>query len=341
MAATDPLSLARLRDEETHQSTTFNLATRGKTIDLPRGKRVIVAEGTGPGYIANLWMTFPGWFWQHWNPSAHISQTILKTVIIRIYWDGAAQPAVECPAADFFGLGLCEAANFASQCFGLSSGGFFCKFPMPFRRDFRIILENTDEKIDTCVFMNVVHQHAPLPDDVGYFHAQFHTGRNPGPEPVLVSELHGRGHFAGLTLAMQGEDRGYLSHLEAPEYIHIDDDWDKPRITGTGLEDYFLGGWYFREGVCTGPYHGVPSKDALNASVAMYRIHDRDAIHFKKRFKMAFVNPWAPERLKPFSWSSCAFAYLDTPEGQNPPLPNRAQLLCWYRTRNTDHQSIP
>jgi hypothetical protein len=56
---------------------------------------------------------------------------------------------------------------------------------------------------------------------------------------------------------------------------------------------------------------------------------------------MAFVNPWAPERLKPFSWSSCAFAYLDSPEGQNPPLPNRAGLLCWYRTKNTDHQSIP
>jgi hypothetical protein len=189
--------------------------------------------------------------------------------------------------------------------------------------------------------MNVLHQHAPIPDDAGYFHAQFHTGRNSGPEPVLVSEFKGRGHFVGLTMAMQGEDRGYMSHLEAPEYIYIDDDWDAPRITGTGLEDYFLGGWYFREGVFAGPHHGVPSKDALNASIAMYRIHDRDAVHFKKRFKMAFVNPWAPERLKPFSWSSCAFAYLDTPEGQNPPLPNRAQLLCWYRMKNTDHQSIP
>lgn len=337
-----PLAMTQLMSETTHQLTTFNLETRGKTIDVPRGQRVTIGGVEGNGYIANLWMTFPGWFWQHWNRSAPINPSILKTLILRIYWDGAETPAVEAPVGDFFGVGLCEPANFASRYFGMSSGGFFCKFPMPFRQGFRIEVENLDAEIDTSVFMNVLYQLDPaLPDTCAYFHAQFHTGHNDGPAPTAIAHFEGRGRFAGCTLSMQGEDRNYLSFLEAPEYIYIDDDWDTPRITGTGLEDYFMGGWYFREGEFIGPYHGVPAKDTLNASIAMYRIHENDAIHFQRRFRMDFVNPWKPERLRPFVYSSVAFAYLDKPAGDNPPLPPRDKLMCWYRIRDRDHQSIP
>jgi hypothetical protein len=334
--------MALLRDETTHQLTTFDLDKRSKTIRVGRGETVTVGEVRGQGRIANLWMTFPGWFWQHWNTGAAISQTILKTLIVRIYWDGASKPAVEAPAGDLFGVGLCEAASFATRYFGMSSGGFFCKFPMPFRKGFRIEVENRDETIDTDLFMNVLYQlDDRLPSNTGYFHAQFNTGHNEGPDPVPIAEARGRGHFAGCILSMQGLHRNYLSFLEAPEYVYIDDDWDTPRITGTGLEDYFLGGWYFREGPFIGPLHGVPVKDALNASIAMYRIHEGDAIRFQKRFRMAFISPWPADRLKPFRHSSAAFLYLDTPEGQGTPVPPRDALLCWYRTRNTDHQSIP
>jgi hypothetical protein len=140
---------------------------------------------------------------------------------------------------------------------------------------------------------------------------------------------------------MQGQEQNYLSFLEAPEYVYIDGDWEVPRIVGTGLEDYFLGGWYFREGTCIGPCHGVPVKDALNASVAMYRVHEADVIHFQERLKFAFVNPWAADRLRPFSFASVAYLYLDKPEGQGAAIPPAKDLLCWYRTRNTDHQSVP
>lgn len=334
--------LARFKDEVTQQLTTFHLPTRSKTIAIPRGKRVSLPEVTGQGYITQLWITFPGWFWQHWNPQAPISQSILKTLILRIYWDGEASPAVQVPVGDFFGNGLCEASNFTSRYFGMSSGGFFCKFPMPFTKGFRIEFENMDEQIETQVFANVLYQltDAPLTDS-GYFHAQFHTGPNTGPEPIPILEAQGRGHFVGCTLSAQAEEKHYLSFLEAPEYVWIDDDWDTPRIVGTGLEDYFLGGWYFREGTFTGEQHGVPSKNALNSSIAMYRTHDTDAIRFNNRIRFQFVNPWEPDRLKPFVYSAAAFYYLDTPQGQEPEIPGVKDLLCWYRVQDTDSLSIP
>jgi hypothetical protein len=334
--------ISALKSDVTQQLTTFNLSNGHKTIDVPRGQRVTAGEVTGHGCITQMWLTFPGWFWQHWDRDNPISQTILKTLILRIYWDGSDTPAVQSPACDFFGNGLCEATNFTSRYFGMSSGGFFCKFPMPFKKGFRIEFENLDEHIDTCVFLNVLYQVPDEPPtDVGYFHAQFRTGRNEGPEPIHILDTQGRGHYVGCTLSAQAEERNYLSFLEAPEYIYIDDDWETPRITGTGLEDYFLGGWYFREGTFTGELHGVPSKDALTAGITMYRIHEADAIRFNNRIRFDFVNPWDSDRLKRFVHSSTAFYYLDSPEGREPEIPSREDLLCWYRIKDTDHLSVP
>jgi len=81
------------------------------------------------------------------------------------------------PVGDFFGAGLCELASFASRYFGTSSGGFFCKWPMPLRQSFRVELENVDPELDTDVFCNVLYQLIdPLPEPACYFHAQFNTG---------------------------------------------------------------------------------------------------------------------------------------------------------------------
>ena len=154
----DSLRLAALRKETTRQLTTFNLGRKSKTVPVPRGKRVTIGEVKGHGYVAQFWLTFPGWFWQHWNPKAPVNQSILKTLILRIYWDGAEQPAVAAPVGDFFGAGLCEVASFASRYFGTSSGGFFCKWPMPFRKSFRVELENLDPELDTDVFCNILYQ---------------------------------------------------------------------------------------------------------------------------------------------------------------------------------------
>src|SRR5512133_710249 len=82
------LAMASLSTETSRQLTTFNLSRKSKTLPVPRGKRVTVGEVKGEGYIAQFWLTFPGWFWQHWNTKARINQSILKTLILRIYWDG-------------------------------------------------------------------------------------------------------------------------------------------------------------------------------------------------------------------------------------------------------------
>ena len=77
-----------------------------------------------------------GWFWENWDLSKERwpDPTILKMLILRIYWDGEGYPSVECPIGDFFGIGHCEYKHYMSKYIGMSSGGFYCYFPMPFKR---------------------------------------------------------------------------------------------------------------------------------------------------------------------------------------------------------------
>jgi hypothetical protein len=334
--------IALLREETTRQVSTYDRATRGKTVHVPRGATVVLADVKGTGMIRSLWMTFPGWFWAHWAQAAPVSQTILKTLILRIYWDGAEAPAVESPVGDFFGNGLCTVRSFAGAYFGMSSGGFYCRFPMPFRSGFRVEVENRDAEIDTVVFANILYQQSEeLPEDAAYFHAQFRTGPFDGGAPMRVCEVMGRGHFAGLTFSAQCRQRNTLHYLESPEFVYVDDDWAQPRYTGTGLEDYFLGGWYFREGEFTGALHGVTTKDPFDSSVALYRVHDADAVSFRERLRFEFHNHDGRDETRPCVWSSTSYLYLDTPVGAHPRVPGPAELLCWYRIHDCDHASVP
>jgi hypothetical protein len=341
-ALMDMLSHTRKPAGVSRQLTTFDLTTRSKTRMIRPGERVTIGDVSGAGYLSRLWITFPGWFWPHWHPSGAIDVSLLKALIMRIYWDDADTPAVEAPVGDFFGAGHCEFNSFAARYVGTSSGGFYCCWPMPYSTGFRIEFENRHPTMGTDLFLNANYQELDAPvAGAGYFCGQFHTGRRGPADGAVVLEAEGSGHFVGMMLHMQGELMHYLSFLEAPEYVYIDDDWETPRFTGTGLEDYFSGGWYFRDGEFTGPLHGVPLKDPLRSMVTMYRFHEADAIGFDRRIKLTFENPWEVERLKPYWYSSVAYWYAGQPGPPQRRLPSHRQVMQLYRTRDTDHLSIP
>jgi len=274
-------------------------------------------------------------------PQGHAEpERALRGTLLRIAFDGASEPQVAAPAGDFFGSGPGVNPFDSLPMAVLRDGTMVCRFPMPFRQGFRLEVENRDRSIGTDVYANVLYQEQEcLPDNAAYFHARFATGASDGAAPIVIACTEGHGHYAGCTLSMQCRSRNCLAFLEAPEHVYIDADWDAPRFTGTGLEDYFQGGWYFREGEFTGPLHGVPSRDPFDSSVAMYRVHERDAIRFTNRFRLEFTHPWGQDTDRPVAWSSCSFYYLDTPNGTGTALPNRDKLLCWYRMHERDHWS--
>jgi hypothetical protein len=58
------------------------------------GQSLTLAELEGPGVITHIWFT-------HLYPS----RSSLRKLVLRIYFEDLAQPCVEAPLGDFFGLG--------------------------------------------------------------------------------------------------------------------------------------------------------------------------------------------------------------------------------------------
>ena len=87
-----------------------------------------LGEITGPGAIQHIWMTPTG----NWRYS-----------ILRIYWDGAETPSVECPIGDFFACGWGKYAQVSSLAVCVNPGSAFnCYWEMPFRKRARMTFTN-------------------------------------------------------------------------------------------------------------------------------------------------------------------------------------------------------
>ena len=85
-----------------------------------------------PGSIQQIWLT-PAGSWRH--------------AILRIYWDGETEPSVECPVGDFFACGWGQYAQISSLPVCVNPGSAFnCYWEMPFRKGFKMTLENIGAK---------------------------------------------------------------------------------------------------------------------------------------------------------------------------------------------------
>ena len=236
-----------------------------------------LAEIDESGCIQHIWMTPTG----NWRYS-----------ILRIYWDDEKEPSVECPVGDFFGMGWGEYAHLNSLAVCVNPGSAFnCYWQMPFRKKCKITMENLADtpmrlyyQIDYCL--------TEVPEDAGYFHAQFRR-TNPVPYKdvyTIVDGIKGKGHYVGTYMAWQVNNNRWWGEGEIKFFM--DGDKQFPTICGTGTEDYFCGSYNFDRGgkyiEFSTPYaglHQVIRPDGTyraNQRFGMYRWHITDPIRFEK-----------------------------------------------------------
>ena len=286
-----------------------------------------LAEIQGPGAIQHIWMTPTG----QWRFS-----------ILRIYWDGEAEPSVEVPVGDFFAAGWGKYAQISSLAVCVNPGSAFnCYWEMPFRNSCKITLENIDDQKMT-LYYQIDHTLTQVPEDSAYFHSQF---RRVNPLPyksvyTLLDGVKGWGHYVGTYLAWGVNNRGWWGEGEIKFFI--DGDTQFPTICGTGTEDYFCGSYNFenqethRYQEFTTPYSGLAQvirPDGLYDSqqrFGLYRWHIMDPIRFEKDLKVTIqALGWRSEgRYLPLQddISSVAFWYQTEPHAAFPKLPSKDYL---------------
>jgi hypothetical protein len=158
-----------------------------------------------------------------------------RRIVLRFFWDGAAEPSIECPIGDFFGLGHARRKNFVTAVLQMSpknGRAFNSYWPMPFRGGARVEVENPgDEKFDLFYYIDYEAYDSPAPlDGQGYFHVQWRR-ENPtqgwGDELAHLKKLDDGGAKWRDTMYNGGDPRS-LNTTGQDNYVILD-------ATGNGI----------------------------------------------------------------------------------------------------------
>jgi hypothetical protein len=274
-------------------------------LEIGAGESAVLLDAEGPGIIQRIWITV----------SSH-DPHYLRRIALKMYWDEETEPSVAVPLGDFFGNGF-DKRHYTSLPMGVSSGGFYCYLPMPFRRRARIVVDNgTDMEIDAFYYQIGLVEVDFLRRDVPTLHAWWHRDvRTEAPEPHLVLEAVGSGRFVGLSLNAESYI-DELVFLEGDEAFYVDGEF---RGQGTGTEDYFNGGWYFQHGTFAAPYHGLVLKDDDRGRVAVYRWHIPDPVVFTDSIRVTLEH--GHDNSEVADYATTAFWYQAEPHSRLAPLP--------------------
>jgi hypothetical protein len=289
-------------------------------------------EAAGAGVVTHLWFTINSQDKMH-----------LKNLVLRAWWDGESSPSVEAPIGDFFGLGLGEYFTYQSALLTVAPvKALNAYFQMPFANGARLTVTNEGKvKTDSLYFAVDYVTLAGLPEDVGRFHAQYRQAapckgwtddwsneyaaqindkKNLNGEGNYVFlEATGRGHFVGVTHAVEQNQDGWFG--EGDDMIFIDGD-AMPTINGTGSEDYYNGAWDFGGQAFAYEHNGAPymvDPERIGGRCCLYRWHVESPITFEKSIRVTIEHGHANHRSDNFY--STAYWYQTEPHAAFPALP--------------------
>lgn len=297
---------------------------------IPAGETLTLADVHDQGEITHIWLTPTG---------------VWRGQILRFYWDGEETPAVECPLGDFFACGLNQYAPVRSLPVCVNPGSAFnCYWPMPFRRGFRITLENRNAD-QVAVYYQITYIRKPVSGNAAYFHAQFRR-TNPNPymqDFTMLDGVQGKGQYVGAYMTWGVHNSGWWGEGEVK--VFLDGDREYPSICYTGTEDYFCGSYNFENQQTheyeefTSPYSGLSQvlrPDTLYRSqmrFGLYRWHITDPIYFEQEIRITIQElGWrSGGRYLPLQddVSCAAYFYLDKPACALPALgtPDELEII--------------
>ena len=157
--------LPRLRNFESERTSSFDRSGgNGDYRSLKSGETLTLFDEKGPAEIRHIWITMSTGEAYH-----------LKKVVLRMSWDGEAEPSVEAPIGDFFGLGLGTSTVFQSALLAVAPDqALNAYFPMPFGRRGVITVTNQGSQEISDFYWNIDWVKLPaLPENTAYFHAQY------------------------------------------------------------------------------------------------------------------------------------------------------------------------
>ncbi|MCP5489291.1 MAG: DUF2961 domain-containing protein [Verrucomicrobia bacterium] len=284
------------------ESRTVTFTERATNTLIAAGGKATCWQSDGPGQLSGFSIRVVPEESADW--SMIDQEYLLQDAVLRVYYDGSSYPSIETPLGDFF-ANAWRKRTYGGLWFTSGDQGYRSHLPMPYASGIRFEIENGSDRPIT-----VTLEAEPSPrtgQDQGYLHAEFRRSES---GPHLITSCTGAGKYLGCFLGITGLDDSWWI-LEGDESMWIDGA-SQPAWRGTGLEDYFNGGWYYR-----GAYFGAlyASFDRAPFRIAQYRHHQPDPVYFTSAFHMQFERMLSEQNRQPVRgvFRSVAYTYLKQP----------------------------
>ena len=278
----------------------------------------VLCNITGPGTIRHIWMT------------TSRAPENLRSIVLRVYWEGQKHPSIECPVGDFMGFAHGKAMPYFSAVHSCGeNAGMNIWLPMPFTKRAYITFTNEGTK-DIPFYYQIDYTIGDKhPEDVGRLHTLF-IRENPTTlkqDFTLLPKRTGKGRFIGTVLGIRYEDKNWWGEGEIKFFM--DGDTEFPTICGTGSEDYVC----LSYGMQQTPfyYNGCSLNDTERGFVSMFRWHMPDPIYWKQECRITIQQiGWSREIQqekgsglyeRQDDWSASTFWYEPVPSAPLPEMP--------------------
>lgn len=277
--------------------------------NLPAGGTVELCDIAGPGTIRHIWLT------------TKPEPLVLRSAVLRAWYDDQPHPSIECPLGDFFGFAHGKVMPYHSAVHSVgASAGMNLWLPMPFTKRVRIVLANEGEQAMPVYYQIDYTLGDEHPADVGRLHVLFRR-ENPtteGRDFELLPERRQKGRYVGAVIGIRNvHPDQWWGEGEIKVYMDGDDEF--PTICGTGSEDYVGLSW----GIQQTPFFYNGCSLNQNHFVSMYRWHLPDPIAWRERSRITIQQiAWKGGlRETQDDWSAATFWYEPVPSAPLPKLP--------------------
>ena len=293
LAAQSTAEMFRITDASSRTLADF------RQISVSKGKEEVVADIKGPGKVTYFYITddTAG----KWYPG----------LVLKVYWDDAAEPSIQVPLADFFGAIGGKTVDYQSAPMQINHACFMCYLPMPFSKRARIILANDgDEDYSRKVAYGVdFEESASYSGERSRLHCEWRRSNPVSGGLHTMLEARGHGQYVGsmLQTVSKSQDVWFgegdtIFHLDGKTFGHspgTEDEygscWEDPR-------------WRTFSSMCCGH---VLNENGVNR---MYRWYIANPVRFKESLMVEIQNQHqngTPTTSDADDYTSLAFWYAE------------------------------
>ena len=251
---------------------------------LGGGKEAVLYEHTGKGALTHFW--FGGNF------------KCAENTRIRYYVDGEATPSIDMALYLGHGIGFGDNhAPWSTRHVGKigKGNGIFNNYRIPFAKSIRVTAQRAADAADNPQIWWIIRGvenyrvtlgGVTLPETARLTLTRLENHDTKPLEEFDMLKVPGHGAVYQVTIAGESLDQpARLDYLEACIRAYVGQE-KTPMLLSSGLEDYFLGTYYFDTGYYYGDTTGLTHFDRKAGRFSGYHFHDDDPLFFSDGLRL-------------------------------------------------------